>query len=45
VLLEHAHAAGVPPLGPLRVARIHRRHGSREICIYKFSSKIQKRNA
>jgi len=32
VLLKHAHAAGVAPLGPLRVARIHRLQSSREIC-------------
>jgi hypothetical protein len=32
VLLKHAHAAGVAPLGPLRVARVHRLESSREIC-------------
>jgi hypothetical protein len=31
VLLEHAHAAGIPPLGPLGVARVHGRHSPREI--------------
>ena len=35
VLLEHAHAAGVAPLGPLRVARVHRLQSSREICMQK----------
>lgn len=32
VLLKHAHAAGVAPLGSLRVARVHRLESSREIC-------------
>lgn len=32
MLLKHAHAAGVAPLGPLRVARVHRLESSREIC-------------
>lgn len=34
VLLEHAHAAGVAPTGPLRVARVHRRESPREICAH-----------
>lgn len=33
VLLEHAHPAGVAPSRALLVARVHRRHRSREICI------------
>lgn len=32
VLLKHAHAAGVAPLGPVRMVRVHRHHSPREIC-------------